>query len=363
VSFAVAGLLTTIPVLLMGLFAPLGPWVSSRIGPRDAVALCLVGIVAFGLLRPALPGIPSILLTTVGIGIGMGTAGALLPIVVRMRAPRQPARATGFYAAGIVAGSLFAAGLAIPLSDALGGWRAALVVFALAGIGSLGAWLVFIRPDPPAQRATGRPARLPWTNGTAWVLVAVFATQSLIYYATISWLPAVYVERGWTEAAAGNLIAVLHAVGLAAGIAVPLIADRVGTRQSQLVTVAAVTLVGFLGIVLLPDSALLWAAIVGLGLGSVFPLVLTLPVDVADGPAAVGATAAFMLLFGYTISSVGPVGLGLLRDATGDYTTDMWLLVALSVVLLLASLALTPDRLRRGVRPMEPEALATPDRA
>ena len=71
------------------------------------------------------------------------------------------------------------------------------------------------------------------------MLVAVFATQSLLYYSAISWLPAVYVERGWSEADAGNLVAVLHAVGLAAGIALPFFADRVGTRRTQLVSVAA----------------------------------------------------------------------------------------------------------------------------
>src|SRR5262245_58678198 len=102
VSYGVAGLLAAIPVFLMGLLVPVGPWVSGRIGPRDALALCMVGIIGFGLLRPALPGVPAILLTTIGIGIGIGTAGALLPIVVRLRAPDEPARGTGFYAAGIV---------------------------------------------------------------------------------------------------------------------------------------------------------------------------------------------------------------------------------------------------------------------
>ena len=360
VSFGVVGLLTAIPVLLMGLFAPLGPWVGGRIGPRNAVALCMVAIVGFGLLRPALPGVPAILLTTVAIGIGMGTAGAILPIVVKLRAPAEPARATGGYAAGIVAGSLIAAAAAIPLANALGGWRGTLVVFAIAGLGSLACWLLLIRPDPPADRGTGRPPALPWRNGTAWMLVGVFATQSLLYYSAISWLPSIYAERGWSEADAGNLIAVLHAVGLAVGIALPLFADRFGTRRSQLVAVSSVTLVGYLGIVLLPDLAWLWAAVLGVGLGAVFPLVLTLPVDVAEGPASVGSTAAFMLLGGYVISSFGPVVLGLLRDATGSYQTDLWLLVVLSVALLGASLALTPARLHRGVRIPEREAVAAP---
>lgn len=360
VSFGVVGLLTAIPVLLMGLFAPLGPWVGGRIGPRDAVALCMVAIVGFGLLRPALTGVTAILLTTVAIGIGMGTAGALLPIVVKLRAPDQPALATGGYAAGIVAGSLLAAAAAIPLANALGGWRGTLVVFAIAGLGSLLCWLVFIRPDPPAHRATGRPPHLPWRSGTAWMLVGVFGAQSLLYYSAIAWLPSIYADRGWSEADAGNLIAVLHAVGLVTGIALPLVADRVGSRRSQLVAVASLTLTGYLGIVLLPDLAWLWAAVLGMGLGAVFPLVLTLPVDVAEGPASVGSTAAFMLLGGYVLSSAGPVVLGLLRDATGNYQADLWLLVVLSVVLLLASLALTPARLHRGVRTTERKATVAP---
>jgi cyanate permease len=56
-----------------------------------------------------------------------------------------------------------------------------------------------------------------------------------------------------------------------------------------------------------------------------------------------------MLLGGYVVSSVGPVGLGLLRDATGAYAVSLWLLVVLSAVLFVACLALTPARLHRGV--------------
>ena len=43
VPFGVAGLLTTIPVLCMGLFAPLGPWLGMKLGPRLALTAC-VGI-------------------------------------------------------------------------------------------------------------------------------------------------------------------------------------------------------------------------------------------------------------------------------------------------------------------------------
>ena len=361
VSHGVAGLLTTIPVLCMGFFAPLGPFVASRFGPRRALAACVAGIIGFGLLRALVPGTAAVVATTVGLGLAMGTAGALMSIVVKDRAPTRPALATGVYAAGIVAGSLVAAAVAVPLAVALGGWRAAVGAFAIASIGSLVGWLVLLPADAPTRSdVPARTPALPWRSGSAWLLVAVFGIQSLLYYGTISWLPDVYIERGWTEASAGSLIAVMHLVGLVIGLAVPWAADRVGTRRGQMTGVASVALLGFLGVVLAPDAAWLWAALVGFGLGAIFPLCLTLPVDMARSPALVGALAAFMLLGGYMISGFGPVVLGAVRDVTGDFGASLWLLVALAGLLVGICLALTPARLRHGVDPgpARPEQVA-----
>ncbi len=361
VTHGVAGLLTTIPVLCMGIFAPLGPFIASRFGPRRALAACVAGIVGFGLLRAVVPGTLAVVATTVGLGLAMGTAGALMSIVVKDRAPTRPALATGVYAAGIVAGSLVAAAVAVPLALALGGWRAAVGIFAIASVGSLVGWLVLLPADAPVRHAgPARTPPLPWRSGPAWLLVLVFGIQSLLYYGTISWLPDVYIERGWTEASAGSLVAVMHLVGLVIGLAVPWAADRVGTRRGQMVSVASVALLGFLGVVLAPDAAWLWAALIGFGLGAIFPLCLTLPVDMARSPSLVGALAAFMLLGGYLISGTGPVLLGSVRDATGNFGASLWLLVGLAGSLVAICLALTPDRLRHRVEsgPTRPERVA-----
>ena len=82
---------------------------------------------------------------------------------------------------------------------------------------------------------------------------------------------------------------------------------------------------GLIGIALAPDLAFLWVVILGLSLGAVFPLVLTLPLDVAHDPARVGSVAALMLLGGYVLSSLGPVVLGTARDVTGDFEASLWI--------------------------------------
>jgi CP family cyanate transporter-like MFS transporter len=350
ISHGVAGLLGTVPVVCMGLFAPLGPWLARRFGPRMAVGLCAAGVAGFGLLRAFAPGAPAILALTFGIGIGLGAIGPVLSMIVRLRAPDRPALATGSYASGIVLGATVAAAIAVPLAGPGGDWRFALAAFSVAALGSLAVWIVLVPAEVGDQHVDVRSLRLPWGSLTAWVLAVVFGLQSLLFYAAAAWLPNIYVERGWSEADGANLLALTIGMGLVSTIGIPLFADRVGSRRAQLLAAAAVTLVAVLGFTLAGDLGVVWAVALGLGSGALFPLALTLPVDLSDDATEVGATAALMLMAGYALSALGPVAIGLARDLTGDFTAGLWILVGLTVVLLVACAALSPARLGRGVR-------------
>ena len=132
-------------------------------------------------------------------------------------------------------------------------------------------------------------------------------------------------------------------------VGLPLVADRLGSRRGQLVASSVVAVGGLLAIIAAPDLAFLWIAVLGLALGAVFPLVLTLPLDVTDDPTRVGSVAALMLFGGYVLSSLGPVLLGVARDVSGDFAASEWMLVAIAVVLVASCVTLSPDRLRRGI--------------
>jgi MFS transporter, CP family, cyanate transporter len=347
---SVAGLITTIPVMCMGLFAPIGPRIAARLGPRLAFAACLGLIAGFGLVRALVPSVGLLLLATFGIGVGIGIAGAVPSMLVSQHLPERRALGTGAYAGGIVAGSAVAAAIAVPL--ALGGeaWQRALVIISLASFGSLAAWLILVRSDRHDRPVAAQAVRLPWGNRTAWLLILVFGLQSTLFYGIVAWLPNALVERGWTAVDTGWLIGLFNGVGLLTTLAVPLVADRIGTRRSQLVLAAAVGAVAFAGINIAPEATVAWVVFLGLALGAVFPLVLTLPLDVADAPSQVGAVAALMLFGGYLLSSIGPFVLGAARDATGDFAASLWLLFVLAIALTACCLALSPARLHRGVR-------------
>jgi len=346
ISHGLAGLLSSIPVLCMGIFAPLAPAVARRLGARWALAACATLVIVFGLLRLGVPGPALVLALTFGIGLGMGLAGPIFPLVVRHEIPTRPALGTGAYAIGLVLGGTVAAAVAVPLAGDILDWRIAFVVISLAGLGSLAIWLALAPADEIVDEAV-QPPRIPWRSGIAWLLGLLFGLQSMLYYGVVTWLAAVYVDRGWSEHDSANLVALFGATTLIATSVMPLGADRIGTRRGQLVASSSAILLGFVGLIVAPEPAVLWALLLGAGMGAIFPIVLTLPVDVGGRPANVAATAALMLLVGYILSAIAPFAFGVARDVTGDYGLGLWLLAALGVVLVALCSVLTPARLGR----------------
>jgi CP family cyanate transporter-like MFS transporter len=350
IDFSVAGLLTTIPVLCFGLVAPAGPWLAHRLGPRNAVALCIVLTIVFSILRTIVTDVPLILLATVGLGGSIGMAAPLLSMVVRLRAPSRPGLATGASGAGWVVGSSLAALLAIPLAGPELDWRRSLFLLTLAGLFSLASWLILLRPDQPHERMGNRPRGMPWRRPLAWVLVAVWGLQTIIFYGTVTWLPSVYVEYGWDPTATGALIATVSISSIIGTLGATILSDRIGSRRSQLLAIGGLCLVGLLGVIYARDLGFLWAVFLGIFTGAVLPLNLVLPVDVADRPGDIGAVSAVMLLGGYLVAAGGPAFLGLIRDVTGNFEGVLWAMVAISIAFSAAAWLLSPGRLRRGLR-------------
>lgn len=351
-SHGIAGLLSTFPVLCMGFLAPVGPVLAGSIGPRLGAALCVLLIAVFGVLRAVLPDSLTVLLATIGVGVGMAVIGPILPSIVRQRLSRQPAAGTGAYVAGLVLGATFTAAAAVPIADAMGGWRASFAIISSLALISLVAWLVLMPRDMGHSRTAPQRPNLPWRRPSAWLLGVIFGSQSILFYGGITWLASIYTERGWGAVEAGGLVALFTGIGIVPTLAVPVIADRIGTRRSQLAGAASLSVAGALVIALTPSepagSLVSAAAVVllGLGIGAYFPLALTLPVDVAADPADAASISALMLLIGYLLAATSPVVLGFVRDALGNFTAVTWILVAVALVQLPLALSLHPMRLK-----------------
>jgi CP family cyanate transporter-like MFS transporter len=173
----------------------------------------------------------------------------------------------------------------------------------------------------------------------------VFALQAVCFYGLNAWIASAYVEWGWSALEAGWLLAVLNFVTLPSSFLVGLVGDRF-PRPLALTLAAGLLFVGLMGAAAEPSAGWLWTIVAGFACGALFPLILTMSVDVAQSPREAGAIAGVTLAIGYSVAGLAPVLLGAIRDATHDFATAFTVLAGVSLLLLLASLGLPWQRAR-----------------
>jgi CP family cyanate transporter-like MFS transporter len=350
VSHAVAGLVGTIPVLCMGVFAPAAGLISGRWGLRAAMAGCLAAIAVVGLGRAVAPGAAVLLALTLPIGIAMAVAGTLLPVAVKHRFAHRPAFASGIGVTGINIGAAISSASAVPIASAAGGWRGAFAAFSIATLAIFVGWLVLSR-GAWTERSPVRPPRLPIRRPIVWAIVLAFALPSAVYYGLVAWIADAYQERGWSDESAGAVLAVMGLSSIPSGLLVPWLADRMGTRRAWMGFAAGCIGLATFGFAALPGAGFLWAVCTGIALGTVFPISLTMCLDVARGPGEAGAAAALMFLAGYPIAALGPLGAGAVRDLTGTFDASLWALFGTALLTATVIAPLTPARLRPAGAP------------
>ncbi len=220
-------------------------------------------------------------------------------------------------------------------------WRS----FSLATLAICAGWLALSRGQWSERSAT-RPPRLPAGRPVVWVIVLAFGVPSAVYYGLVAWIPDVYIERGWSDASSGAVLAVMGVASVPAALLVPWLADRMGSRRAWMWFAAGCLTICTAGFAAVPGGAFAWACFGGIALGTVFPICLTMCLDVARDPAEAGAAAALMFLAGYPIAAAGPLVVGALRDLTGGFAAGLWTLVGLSLLTGAVLAPLTPSRLR-----------------
>jgi CP family cyanate transporter-like MFS transporter len=272
-------------------------------------------------------------------GVGIAVAGALLPALVRRRAPDQVGPVTGLYTAALIGGALVAAAGTEPLRAALDvPEQAVLGVWALPALVALGLWLLLGRSGGAA--AGGPTTRLPWRSGAAWLGTMFMGLQSLLFYATLAWLAADYIDLGMSARDAGLLLGVFSAAQIVTALAMPALAHRTRSARPWVAVSVGLTTLGLVLVAVAPLAApWAWATLLGLGMGGNLALALTVLTHLAPTPEGAAAYAGMAFFVGYLMAAVGPVAAGGLHDAIGGLTVVFLALAGLGVVTLLVGLA------------------------
>ncbi|MFC5745015.1 CynX/NimT family MFS transporter [Actinomadura rugatobispora] len=349
--------LTTLPVLCLGLFAYLAPLLARRLGAEPAIALSLLLITA-GIVLRVVPSRAALFAGTVLAGAGIAMGNVLTPSVVKRVFPRRVGSLTGMAMMLMATSGAIAAGLAVPLNDAAG-WRVALAVWAVPSLFAALAW------GPLALRGRRREDATPVRDGAsagaerghgsllrsplAWHVTAFLGLASLMFYVLMSWLPEIMRDHGQPPAAAGSMVSVMMIIGIPLGFLAPVVAARMRDQRPLIVGIAAIMAVGLTGLLLFPEPAWVWVTILGVATGSAFPLGFTLLTLRSPTPLVAARLSGMAQGGGYLLAGLGPLAVGLLHSATGNWDVSLGLLLALVVPeLIFGLLAARPAFVRTG---------------
>jgi len=337
-----AGLLTTLPVLAMGIFALLGGLLQRRFGVEATVTAGLIAIGVGSAARVLFPTEVGLIATAGVSGIGIAVIQAVLPGLIKRDFSAHAGRLMALYTVGIMGGAMIASGSVAPIAEAMG-WAGSLGVWAVLAVVAGVAWGVVCRSNPAKAAVSGRS--LPVASPRAWYLLAFFGIGTSAYTLVLAWLPPFYVQLGWSPAASGLLLGGLTFAQVVAAVGLSSIVDRFPDRRPLLYAILLVIAAGFLCLVIAPQPLALPALILlGFGIGGLFPMSLIIVVDHLQDASQAGALMGFVQGGGYIVASVMPFVGGLLRATLHDLSSAWAIMAGGVVVLLLMVPALAPSQ-------------------
>jgi len=383
-ALAIVGSAPPIAFAVSGLLSPL---LARRVGLERAMLIAIAVMVVGHLGRALAPNASLLVVATIVTLLGVGIGNVLLPPVVKRYFPDRVGLVTSIYATIISVSTAVPALVAVPVADAAG-WRVSLGVwFVLAATAAI-PWIPLAirarKPEPAvvaapgsavghdnvvetgaieladaeaagteaavgqARAMSGRGARLGvrlLRSRTAWAVTVIFIVSTVVAYTAFAWFPLLLVERsGVTPAEAGTLLALFAITGFPCSLIVPVIAARVHSVAPIVLSATVFGALGILGLLFVPTIVpWLWVILAGLGTLT-FPLSLVLiNLRTRTGSGAI-ALSGFVQGIGYSVGTAGPLVVGLLYEATGDWTASLWFLLAVIALTLPAAAVLARPR-------------------
>ncbi|MBF6026418.1 CynX/NimT family MFS transporter [Pseudomonas sp. P115] len=337
-SAARAGLLTTLPVLCLGLFAPLAPILARRFGAERVVLGILLTLAAGILLRSAF-GEVGLFAGSLIAGASIGIIGVLLPGIVKRDFAKQAGTMTGVYTMALCLGAALAAGATVPISHYFGdSWNIGLGFWVAPALLAAMFWLPQIGQKQGAHRVAYRVKGL-LRDPLAWQVTLYMGLQSSLAYIVFGWVPSILISRGLSPTEAGLALSGSIIVQLLSALTAPWLATRGRDQRLAIVVVMVLTLGGLFGCLYAPIDGLWgWAILLGLGQGGTFSLALTLIV-LRSRDAHVAANLSSMAQgIGYTLASLGPLAVGLIHDWTGGWAATGWVFAVIGLGAIAAGL-------------------------
>jgi CP family cyanate transporter-like MFS transporter len=329
--------LTTAPVTLLGVFAPLAPVLARRFGAERVLLGAMAVLTAGLLLRPAdvaaIGHVPALLAGTAACGAAISLCNVLLPGLVKRDFPHRVGLMGGLYTTAICASAALGAGFTYPVFNFTGEWTAALGFWALPAAVVLLLFLPLAVRQHHGRHQQAADGVNVWRSPVAWQVTIFMVLQAMMSFSIFAWLAPILRERGVDGGTAGLIVSSSIVLQMLGSLFAPALASRLRDQRAINTVVALLTGGGFALSIFGPVELIwLWTGLLGLGQGSLTAVALTLiMLRTRDGHTA-AHLSGMMQGVGYGLGSTGTLMVGQLHQSTGSFAAAGVLFLAVGAL-------------------------------
>ncbi|GEP78824.1 CynX/NimT family MFS transporter [Staphylococcus carnosus] len=345
INNSVAGILTTIPLIIFGIVSPFVSKVSAKLTMSKTVLFSTI-LVMIALVLRVSGGFSLFIVGTILLGVGIAFGNVVLPSYVKWKFPLQIGLMTGLYSGTMNFTAGLGGGLSFPLSQ-VGGFRFSLVFWFIFAVIALILWIPqMLSGTKQGKEMSKEVAKIEVKklkiskSKLAWAIAFMMGFQSMIFYTVVAWVPSILVDRGLDQSSAGYLLMLNQFAQVPMTFLFPILASKMKNQKLLITIVSALFIIGFALFFTQSFTLLIIGMILaGFGMGSGFSLCMTffsIRARTSDGSIAL---SGFAQSVGYFVAAIGRFFVGLLHDLTGGWASGIVALVIMGVLFYIFGLA------------------------
>lgn len=348
ISNVIAGFLTTIPLITFAIVSMFAPKISNRFGMEHTLFYSIV-IIALGMIIRSIGNLPTLILGTVFIGIGIAFGNVLIPSLFKLKFPLQIGLLTGFYTVSMNVSAGLAMGVSPTIATNKFGWEGALISPIILTIITLIFWTPLLKGNKVDVSTFGNNSinkrKNLITSPLAWMITLAAGLQSLLFYCTVAWLPEILISQGFSTKEAGLMTSLMQYSQIPMTFLIPILAEKFSSQKSIVYMFTILYVIGFSGIFFeWTQLNFLWMICIGLAGGASFGLVLMLFTLRTKTAYEAAQISGFSQSFGYLLAAIGPVLFGYLHDTTNSWHLPNLLFIITSILLCIFALYSARDK-------------------